>query len=348
MPPPPSQAVSDSTGCRGNGRGDRRAGAIAGVAERRPRSSWRTLARPLPTQALRRARAAAASATAAPEERGISGVGGGGFCDDRAPVNVSAAARPGGAAFAAGGSRGEHGTADADRAAAGDRAAGSDRGAARDGLRGENVFADCVGKGEGAWGDGFCGEFIFVHDFGLDLPRFVFAHTSICCSSQFGLQEKGKVWGGAAFVVSLLLLLIDLWLLPSRFRLNFVCLLRAKGEVRASQPLPPRRWQLLPSSGEADVRKMKVAIHQRSRRTKVAVHQSSVDEARGKTWASTGEKARNKARVRRRWSPRLHSLEKKATTVDLRQRKCSHQTACSRRPEIAQRQTKRLSEPGRS
>ena len=148
MPPPPSQADSDTTGFRGKGRGDRRGGAIAGGEERRPRSSWRTLARPLPTQALRRARAAATSATSAPEQPCASGGGGDGFRDNRAPPNVGAAARPGGAASAAGGSGGERGNADADA----DRAAGVERGVVGDGLRGESVFPFAWSKGK-VWGE---------------------------------------------------------------------------------------------------------------------------------------------------------------------------------------------------
>ena len=152
MPPPPSQADSDSSGRRGDGRGDRRGCANAGVEEHRPRSSWRTLARPLPTQALRRARAAETTAMFTPEERGVSSVGRGGFRDDRAAANVSATASTGGAASAAGGSRGQHGTADADA----DRVAAGDCGVVGEVLHGENGLCNFVGKGEGGGGDGFC------------------------------------------------------------------------------------------------------------------------------------------------------------------------------------------------
>ena len=112
------QAEADRTRRGSTRRGNRRAVANAGGAELPPRLAKRArLARRLPTDWLRRERAAAISATVAPAEIN-SGSAGDGLRDVRARSNSAVAAGPGAPVFASGGSgapnavgRGQRGTA---------------------------------------------------------------------------------------------------------------------------------------------------------------------------------------------------------------------------------------------
>ena len=142
MPPPSMQAEADRTRRGSTRRGNRRAVANAGGAELPPRLAKRArLAPRLPTDRLRRERAAAISATVAPAEIN-SGSAGDGLRDVRARSNSAVAAGPGAPVFASGGSgapnavgRGQRGTATAKGEGVG---AAKEEGAGRAGFRGNN------------------------------------------------------------------------------------------------------------------------------------------------------------------------------------------------------------------